>query len=40
MRAGKNPDDRRAVDGCMDRWLNDVEDRFSVTLTTPIPGSA
>lgn len=36
LRAGN---DRQAVDGCMDRWLNDVEDRFSVTLTTPARGS-
>lgn len=35
VRAGN---DRQAVDGCMNKWLNNVENRFSVT--TPITGSA
>lgn len=37
VRAGN---DRLAVDGCLDKWMSNVEARFGVTATTPIPGSA
>lgn len=36
VRAG---DDQKAVEGCTDRWLKDVEDKFGLTGLRPRQGS-